>query len=193
MWLWPPKHAFWKGGEEGCAHHVLTAISQADTSGFTADPETVVDKIENKTNVKIDNKLIDALQGAASSNDLKDFYQVGLWSYCSGTKAADGKETIDFCSSSKVSFWFNPIDVWGLKNTSAQELLGDDLQKGLDAYKRVSGWMVWAFIIAVCLTAAEFIIGFFAIFSRWGSFVVTIISTVSFLPTPPPFSPPPII
>ncbi|KAF2132136.1 integral membrane protein-like protein [Dothidotthia symphoricarpi CBS 119687] len=150
---------------------------KADTSGFTADPDSIVDKVENATNMEIDNDLLNALQGAASSKDMKDFYQVGLWSYCTGTKDKDGKETIDYCSSSKSTFWFNPIDVWGLNGTSAQKVLGDDLQKGLDAYQKVAGWMVWSFIIAVCLTAAEFVIGFFAIFSRWGSFVVGIIST----------------
>jgi hypothetical protein len=127
--------------------------------------------------VEIDNDLLKALQGAASSKELKDFYQVGLWSYCEGDKV-DGKETITFCSSAKSSFWFDPFAVWELKDTSAQKALGEDLQKGLNTYKKVAGWMVWSFIIAICLSAAEFILGFFAIFSRWGSFVVTLVSTV---------------
>jgi hypothetical protein len=38
--------------------------------------------------------------------------------------------------------------------------------------------MIWSFGIALILSAAEFIIGFFAIFSRWGSLVTTIVSTV---------------
>jgi hypothetical protein len=37
--------------------------------------------------------------------------------------------------------------------------------------------MIWSFGIALILTAAEFILGFFAIFSRWGSLVTTIVST----------------
>jgi hypothetical protein len=127
--------------------------------------------------VQIDNDLLKALQGAASSKKLKDFYQVGLWSYCEGDKV-DGKETITSCSTTKSNFWFDPFTVWELKDTSVQKALGDDLQKGLDTYKKVAGWMVWSFIIAICLSAAEFILGFFAIFSRWGSFVVTIVSTV---------------
>jgi hypothetical protein len=69
--------------------------------------------------------------------------------------------------------------VWELKDTSAQKVLGEDLQKGLDTYKKVAGWMVWSFGIALILSAAEFVIGFFAIFSRWGSLVTTIVSTVS--------------
>jgi hypothetical protein len=147
---------------------------KADTSGFTSDPKNVLDHLPDS--VEIDNDLLKALQGAASSKELKDFYQVGLWSYCEGDKV-DGKETITFCSSAKSSFWFDPFAVWELKDTSAQKALGEDLQKGLNTYKKVAGWMVWSFIIAICLSAAEFILGFFAIFSRWGSFVVTLVST----------------
>jgi hypothetical protein len=119
------------------------------------------------------------LKGAASAKDLKDFYQVGLWSYCSGDKDnKTGKETITYCSPSKSNFWFDPFEVWGLQNTTFQKAVGsEDLQKGLNAYKKASGWMVWSFGIALVLSAAEFIIGFFAIFSRWGSLVTTIVST----------------
>ncbi|KAH7078790.1 SUR7/PalI family-domain-containing protein [Paraphoma chrysanthemicola] len=149
---------------------------KADTSGFTADPDNVLDHLPD--NVNIDNNLLQALQGAASSKELKDFYQVGLFSYCEGDKDdKTGKETITYCSSSKTNFWFDPFSVWELKDTSAQKVLGEDLQKGLNTYKKVSGWMIWAFGIALILSAAEFIIGFFAIFSRWGSLVTTIVST----------------
>jgi hypothetical protein len=87
-------------------------------------------------------------------------------------------ETITYCSPSKSNFWFDPFEVWGLKNTTFQQALGDDkLQNGLNAYKKATGWMVWAYGIALVLAAAEFIIGFFAIFSRWGSLVTTIVST----------------
>ena len=149
---------------------------KADTSGFTADTDNVLDHLPK--NVNIDNNLLQALQGAASSKELKDFYQVGLWSYCEGDKDdKTGKETITFCSASKSNFWFDPFSVWELKDTSAQKVLGEDLQKGLNTYKKVSGWMIWSFGLALILSAAEFIIGFFAIFSRWGSLVTTIVST----------------
>jgi hypothetical protein len=133
---------------------------------------------------KLNTDFLDALTGVASSKELKSFYQVGLWSYCEGEKN-DGVEKITYCSPSKTQFWFDPVDVWGFKNTSLQNVLGDDLQKGLNTYKKLAGWMNWAFIIATILTAAEFVVGFFAIFSRWGSLVTTILSTVSSLPTPP--------
>jgi hypothetical protein len=49
----------------------------------------------------------------------------------------------------------------------------------MNAYKKAAGWMNWAFVITLVLTAVEFVVGFFAIFSRWGSLVTTVISTVS--------------
>ncbi|KAF1913899.1 integral membrane protein-like protein [Ampelomyces quisqualis] len=153
---------------------------KADTSAFRADPDNVLDNLPEELNV--DNNLLEALKGAASSKELKDFYQVGLWSYCEGDKdEKTGVETITYCSKSKSNFWFDPFSVWELKDTSAQKVLGEDLQKGLNTYKKVAGWMVWAFGIALLLSAAEFIIGFFAIFSRWGSLVTTIVSTAQTL------------
>lgn len=152
---------------------------QADTSNFTADQQTILDKIKDAGNdVNINNDLLNALTETARSKALKDFYQVGLWSYCEG-EVTDGVEKITHCSSSNSQFWFNPVEVWNLQNTNVQNVLGDDLQKGLNTYKKIAGWMNWAFIIATVLTAAEFVVGFFAIFSRWGSLVTTILSTVS--------------
>ena len=158
----------------------LLTASQANMTAFRKDPQGIADKLADKLDkLGHKNDLLDALTGAASSKDLEDFYKVGLWSYCSGQYEGN-VEKYTYCSPSKTNFWFNPVDVWGLKNTSVQNVLGDDFQKGLDTYKKVAGWMNWAFIIATILTAAEFVIGFFAIFSRWGSLVVTIISTVSY-------------
>jgi len=172
---------------------VLVMIGQMSTGGnkapstslgrslyfFKADTSNFGDKPNVLDNINIDNELLNALQGQASAGQLKDFYQVGLWSYCEGTKDKDsGKETITFCSSSKSNFWFDPFTVWELKNSTAQNVIGSDkLEKGLNAYKKVSGWMIWSYGIALILTAAEFILGFFAIFSRWGSLVTTIVST----------------
>lgn len=161
-------------------YHKIYALTilQADTSGFTSDPKSILDNIPK--NFKPDNDIINALQGAAAAKQLKSFYKVGLFSYCEGDKDnKTGVETITFCSGAKSNFWFDPFAVWGLKDTNLQKAFGDKLQGGLNTYKRVTGWMIWSFGIALVLSAAEFIIGFFAIFSRWGSLVTAIVSTVS--------------
>jgi len=144
---------------------------KADTSAFVSDPNTILD------NVNLDNNLLKALQGAAGAKELKDFYQVGLFSYCEGDKDDKGKETITYCSERKFSFYFDPTVVWELKDTNIQKIFGDKFQKGLDAYKKAASWVVWAFVITLVLAAVEFVVGIFAIFSRWGSLVTTIIST----------------
>ncbi|KAF2476445.1 uncharacterized protein BDR25DRAFT_277567 [Lindgomyces ingoldianus] len=147
---------------------------KADTKDFTENP----DVLENSN---LDNVLLQALTGAAKSKDLKDFYQVGLWNYCEGDTDDKNKDTVTYCSPRKANFWFNPIDVWELKNTTAQQIFPDKLKNGIDAYHKVSKWMFSAYVIAICLTAAELVVGIFAIFSRWGSLVTTIVSSAQTL------------
>lgn len=147
---------------------------KADTSNLTTDPKTIVDHFPDFVPQP---DLIKELDSVASSKQLKDFYQVGLWSYCEGDIANDGTETITWCSARKFQFHFDPVAVWELKNTSVQELLGDKFDKGMNAYAKAAGFMNWAFVITLVLTAVEFVVGFFAIFSRWGSLVTTVIST----------------
>jgi hypothetical protein len=76
------------------------------------------------------------------------------------------------------------MEVWGLQNTSVQNVLGDKFNTGMNAYAKAAGWMNWAFVITLVLTAVEFVVGFFAIFSRWGSLVTTVVSTVRFSRSP---------
>ncbi|KAH7127048.1 SUR7/PalI family-domain-containing protein [Dendryphion nanum] len=148
---------------------------KTDTRDFTADPDTIADNLPK--NIQLDNELLKALQGIAKTKDLKDFYKVGLWNYCEGDIDDAGKEHITFCSERKTNFWFNPLEVWELKDTAAQKLFTDELKNGVEVYHKAAKWVFVAFVITAALTLAEFIIGIFAIFSRWGSLVTTIVST----------------
>lgn len=143
---------------------------KADTSEFNDNP----DAIKKLDNLNIDIHLLDALQKAAKSADLKDFYTVGLWNYCEGIEDSQGKQEITYCSPRKNSFWFDPVNVWKLNETG---IFTDKMDKAINASRKVSGWMFSAYIIAIVLTIAEFIVGLAAIFSRWGSLVTTIVST----------------
>ena len=138
-----------------------------------------MDKIPDGITPDAAEKFLDALRGKMDAKELKDFYQVGLFSYCEGEKDAEsGKETITYCSARKFQFHFDPLAIWGMNGTNIQEVLGDKYDSGMNAYKKAAGWMNWAFVITIVLTAVEFVIGFFAIFSRWGSLVTTVVSTV---------------
>ncbi|KAF1990319.1 hypothetical protein K402DRAFT_439749 [Aulographum hederae CBS 113979] len=152
---------------------------KADLSNFTANPANIdTSNIPDIPGTTVDNNLLAALTRVADAGNLKDFYQVGLWNYCDG-EIQNGNANVDFCSDRKANFWFNPVEVWGLNGTSAQELFPKELNDGLNVYKKVAGWMFTAYIVALCLTIGEILLGFLAIFSRWGSFITTIVSAVS--------------
>jgi hypothetical protein len=155
--------------------HSANARAQANTKDFDLkqDPKT--------GNEQVDNLLLSAINAKASAGDIKDFYKVGLWNYCEGSIDDKGVETVTFCSPRKSKFWFNPIEVWQLQGTQLQEHADKQLGNALRAYEKASGWMFTAYIVAICLTAGELVVGILAIFSRWGSFVTALVSSVSSL------------
>ena len=143
---------------------------QADLSKFTPNAKGV-DLVPGTT---LDNKVLDILTSAKGDANVKDFYSIYLWNYCSG----DGNDKFDFCSKRQAYFWFNPIKAWGLEDSGAQEAFPKQLKDGLKAYQAVAKWMFVAYVVALVATIAELIVGISAIFSRWGSFCTTFFSTV---------------
>jgi ABC-type phosphate/phosphonate transport system permease subunit len=95
---------------------------------------------------------------------------------------------VDFCSDKKAYFWFNPVQVWGLNTTSSgsnsSAIFGDIFPKtvtdALKVYQKVAKFMFIVYILAFVSTVIEIIVGFAAIFSRWGSLATTIVSSVSY-------------
>ncbi|OJD29497.1 uncharacterized protein BKCO1_790009 [Diplodia corticola] len=124
-----------------------------------------------------DDKFLAALTTTANDN-LSDIYTVGLWNYCSGDKNSTG---IDYCSGRKASYWFNPVEVWGLNNTAAEDAIPDKLESGLKIYKKIASWMFAAYTIAFFATLATLLLGVLAVFSRWGSFITTFAASVATL------------
>ncbi|KAK8195338.1 SUR7/PalI family-domain-containing protein [Phyllosticta capitalensis] len=150
---------------------------KADTSEFRSNSSSISSVVSG---TDVDDKLLAALQTTVDS-DLKDIYTVGLMNYCDGDKNSTGGYKVTYCSERKAAFWFNPVDVWGLNNTAAEDLIPDSLQKGLNIYKKVAKWMYAAYAVALACTVLEIVVGIFAIFSRWGSFFTTFISTAATL------------
>lgn len=121
------------------------------------------------------------LTNAVSSKDLKDFYKVGLWSYCEGENTS-GVETITACSLPNIQFWFDPFNVWGLQNTSVQVVLGAHLQTGLQRYRTFAKLVNHAYMVAAVLSGASvLIVGPFAIGHRLASLIAMILMIVSFV------------
>jgi hypothetical protein len=155
------------------ANHRWLELSQADTSDINTNP-TSDSTIENLFFLKY-------LDGAKSAGTLKDYYQVDLFSYCTG----DEGKSIDYCSKAVSNFWFNPVEVWGLTNTGGETLFPKELQDGLDTYRKVAHWMYVAYIVALAATVAELIIGLFATCSRIISLLTSLVAAVSPSYTPP--------
>ncbi|OAX77373.1 hypothetical protein ACJ72_08331, partial [Emergomyces africanus] len=125
-----------------------------------------------------------SLQQADGEGDLHDFYLIGLWNHCYG-EYENGQYKIIKCTDRKAKYWFNPVDEWDLdeylddNDQDADKFLPASLDKGLSAYRKVASWMFIAFVVTFVATAVELLLGISAVFSRWGSLVVTIVSAVS--------------
>jgi SUR7/PalI family len=127
----------------------------------------------------LDNDVLNqALNQAKAATNVKDFYTIYLWNYC----AWDGSDKYSFCSKKEAYFSFDPVEAWGLEQTGIQNVFPKELQDGLKAYKAVSRWMFIAYVVALVATILELLVGISAIFSRWGSFCTTFVSSVSSRP-----------
>ncbi|KKZ63085.1 hypothetical protein EMCG_02586 [[Emmonsia] crescens] len=146
---------------------------KADLSDVDVDSNGVPEELFPFTN---------GLQQADGKGNLHDFYLIGLWNHCYGENV-DGKDKIIKCTDRKAKYWFNPVAVWGLDevddNDKGDKFLPGSLDKSLSAYKKVAGWMFIAFVVALVATCVELLVGVAAVFSRWGSLAVTMVSAVS--------------
>ena len=154
---------------------------RANTSDINVDPSII-----NLPSNELTDKIIGEQSGAVKTAlDIKDFYHVSLWNYCSGdfsTNSTGGvHDRVTYCSPRQNQFWFNPVEVWGLNNTGVDQFISDELRNGLDTYKTVAKWMFICYLVALIATVVEILVGFLALFSRLGSLVTTIVSTVSSL------------
>ncbi|KAL1957608.1 hypothetical protein VTO42DRAFT_5719 [Malbranchea cinnamomea] len=119
------------------------------------------------------------LQQADAAGKLEDFYTIGLWNHCYG-EYDNGKYRVTKCTERTTKYWFNPIEVWDLDD-DVEDLLPSKLEKGIDVYRKVAGWLFTSYIVALVATAVQLLVGISAIFSRWGSFATTIFAAVASL------------
>jgi SUR7/PalI family len=123
--------------------------------------------------------FINTLVSTSRDKPLDDIYEIYLWNYCSGSKNGTDGVKLTKCSDRKASFWFNPVEVWNLNGTGAASVFPKAVQNGLNAYQKVSKWMFIAYVVALIATIVNVVTGVFAICSRWGSCVTSIVASVS--------------
>jgi hypothetical protein len=116
------------------------------------------------------------LQQADGADKLEDFYTIGLWNHCYGDYK-NGDYQVTGCSGRKTRYWFDPAAVWGL-DESHENLYPKALEKGLSGYRKAASWLFIAYMVALIASAVQLLVGISAIFSRWGSFVTTILASV---------------
>lgn len=131
------------------------------------------------------------IEQAENMLEVKQFYSVGIMSYCDGnvTGAHNTEFITTFCSKPKSDFWFNPAEVFNIKNITGasdnhlEKMLPNDIQKYVNAYRTASRYIFIAFCIAFGATILELLFGISAGFSRWGSCITSILDIVCL---PPP-------
>lgn len=109
-----------------------------------------------------------ALEAAKQALGVKDHYTIYLRNYCAWD---DNEPPYSHCSDPAPYFWFNPLKVWNLD--LVQSALPQELRAGLDAYKAGSKAMFVLYAAALAANGFTILVGFTAIFSRWGSFFTT--------------------
>jgi hypothetical protein len=125
-------------------------------------------------NSLIDNLLF-ALRTSAQNNNLKDFYQVYPWNYCSGTG-----DKIDYCSKGEAGYFFNPVVEWSLNATLSDRYTSSKVAEPMNIFKNSIKWLFAAYMIAFFANLATVIVGAFAVCSRIVSIFATIFSLVCF-------------
>lgn len=71
-----------------------------------------------------------------------------------------------------------------MNGTGAASVFPKEVQNGLNIYQKASKWMFVAYVVALCATIANVATGIFAICSRWGSCVTSIVASVILLFAP---------
>ncbi|PYH98194.1 integral membrane protein [Aspergillus ellipticus CBS 707.79] len=156
---------------------------RANMTNITADgssTESTISSVVSELSGVSDGDLSSALEEIEKEYNIEDFYSIGLWGYCEGSLDNNKINTTN-CSTPVAEFWFNPLSVWNLEESGLENALSSDVKKTLKTYHAVSKWMFIAYIIAFVATIVELVVGVFAICSRWGSCVTSLVSAVAFV------------
>ncbi|KAJ6192170.1 integral membrane protein-like protein [Bipolaris maydis] len=148
---------------------------KVDTSRMILSSQSLLDYLPDSI---VGIQVPDAHQTVEKSQNIKDFYAVGLFGYCEGDIDTETtrKEVVTYCSDWKLPFSFDPVAVWQLENTSVQANLGDRFTKGMDIYRKTIESTHYVFIAMLALNLLECIAGILAVKGRLYSLCTTIIA-----------------
>ncbi|KAF3761037.1 hypothetical protein M406DRAFT_348389 [Cryphonectria parasitica EP155] len=109
---------------------------------------------------------------------LHDFYQPGLWNYCEGYN----DEGITFCSTPKSYYWFDIVSIILNELLSGATIaLPTELTEILNILKICSHLMFAFFLAGTILAFCLSVLSPVAIFSRWVSLPMSLLSGITFV------------
>lgn len=121
-------------------------------------------------------------QTKASELGLADFYTIGLWNTCEGVFKVDDDDDkpiwkITKCNKAKGDYFFDIIKI--LKESSrfrgdGSEDIPNRLRDSRSLAKRFTKVVLFSYVVAVIASGLTFLVGWFGLFSRWGSCVTLI-------------------
>ncbi|KAK6333150.1 hypothetical protein TWF718_010973 [Orbilia javanica] len=122
------------------------------------------------------------IENTAKLVGVSDFYQAGLFSYCSGEYDATKDEwNVQNCSSPSSSFYFNIIDIINEESNDGKNLtFPNQVNDFFKAVKALTRAQFICFLFGIGATGLEFILGWFGFLSRWGSCVTTFAAVFAF-------------
>jgi hypothetical protein len=116
------------------------------------------------------------LNSVARSLGLHDFYSVGLWNYCAGYLG----EGVTECSKPDSFFWFNPVEVLVSELLAGATIaLPAQVTTILKLLRIGSQVMFGFFLTGTVLNFVLMLLSPLAIYTRWFSLVLSILSLVS--------------
>ncbi|RMZ80762.1 hypothetical protein DV738_g2707, partial [Chaetothyriales sp. CBS 135597] len=124
-----------------------------------------------------------ALETAKASLGVQDYYTLYLRSSCSWDQ---DESNYTNCTAPKSFWYFDPVSEWSLNDTTAavstqvdEDLLSTSLRASLSTYRTASKALFVLYTATLAAVAASLLIGFFAVFSRWGSFFTTLFASAA--------------
>jgi hypothetical protein len=112
---------------------------------------------------------------------LKQFYSVFLWDWCSSDAAVVDSNA--FCSAETFAFTFDPFKAMNLTRSigsqTEESAYPEALRVAMQAYDKSSTWLRISYIIAGVAKLVELIFGLVAVTSKWGSLCAAFTALVS--------------
>jgi len=111
----------------------------------------------------------------ASELGLADFYTVGLWNTCEGKFKVDKDDDkpiwkITKCNKAKGDFYFDMIKILRKSSHfSDKEDVPKRIRDAKSMSKKFHKVVLFCYVIAVIASILSFLVGWFGLFSRWGS------------------------